>query len=264
MVSQVLIGSDPEAFVQQGGVIHHCINILGGTKDAPRFVRDGAVQEDNVLFEFNTDPTDDPVVFCERVQAVLDQGRDILLFAGLKLRERLSSHVYGAEMDFFPEKAFEFGCTPDYNAFTGAVNPRPEATEQRLRTAGGHVHIGYSHLTTVTESNQRAVINLCDYLLGLPSLLEDTDSRRRELYGKAGACRFKSYGVEYRTLSNYWIWDAGLTSAIHARAQEAFDKHERIELYQALIPQAEVQRVINNNDVAEARAMLEILRHASI
>jgi hypothetical protein len=35
--------------------------------------------------------------------------------------------------------------------------------------------------------------------------LWDSDKKRRELYGALGAYRPKSYGVEYRVLSNAWL-----------------------------------------------------------
>lgn len=260
--SIVLIGADPECFVHDGSAIRHCIGLLGGTKDCPMPVIDGAVQEDNVLFEFNVDPTDDADVFRSRIVDVMEQGGMLLQPHGLVLLPGVSSHIY-EDMGGFPEKAFEFGCTPDYNAYTGQVNPRPSATNSNLRTAGGHVHIGYSHLRTVTEELSRAVINMCDYLLGLPSLLEDKDSRRRELYGKAGACRLKSYGPEYRTLSNYWIWDKELTKLVHARAQLAYELVDRLPMIQQLVSQEACQEAINTNDIVSAKAYLEIISHAT-
>ncbi len=187
---------------------------------APLLVVGGAVQEDNVLFEFNVDPVNNPGEFLSNIRTVMEQGAEMLIGYGLRLQPNLSSHIYD-NMDGFPEKAFEFGCTPDYNAATGETNPSPSAVNQFLRTAGGHVHIGWNQLSEVNKEQQERVGMLCDYLLGLPSMLEDTDTRRRELYGKAGAIRYKSYGVEYRTLSNYWIWDDALVATIHDRAQEA-------------------------------------------
>lgn len=259
-----LIGADPEAFVALSGNISHCIGLLGGDKSSPRAVDGGAIQEDNVLFEFNVDPTEDPNAFLQRIRGVLEQGSWVLAEHGLDLVPNRSSHVY-PNMNGFPEGAFIFGCDPDYNAMTGEVNPKPSAEDPNLRTAGGHVHIGWSHLRTVTELDQRNVMMACDYLLGLPSLLEDPDTRRRELYGKAGACRLKSYGAEYRTLSNYWIWDDELVKAIHGRAQEALilGLSGKLERVQAILPQEAVQNIINTGNVAEAAAALEVIRHAA-
>ena len=263
MANKALIGADPEAFVNDGDVVSHCINKLGGSKDKPRPVDGGGLQEDNVLFEFNVDPTADAAEFAATINKVLEAGRAVLIPHGLFLEGGLSSFTYDS-MEGFPEKAFEFGCTPDYNGYTGAVNPKPSAANPNLRTAGGHVHIGYSHLATVTERISRDVVCMCDYLLGLPSLLEDNDSKRRELYGKAGACRLKSYGPEYRTLSNYWIWDDTLIQTVHQRAQKAYDDVANLPLYQALVSQEECQRIINENDVVAAKAALEVFRHAAI
>lgn len=260
-----LIGSDPEAFVSQGPNIVHCIDKLGGSKESPRPVVDGGLQEDNVLFECNIDPSNNPEEFLARLRNVLAQGADVLKQHGLRLTPNVSSHVYNPEMmAYFPEKAFEFGCTPDFNAMTGEQNESPSATNECLRTAGGHVHIGFGHLCTVTKQEQERVGMMCDYLLGLPSVLEDDDDLRRELYGKAGAIRYKSYGVEYRTLSNYWVWDDETVRTIHRRAQMAFDERHRLEEFQAIVPQQEVQRVINTNSRAEASAMLKVLNLSEV
>jgi phiEco32-like amidoligase-type 2 protein len=44
-----------------------------------------------------------------------------------------------------------------------------------------------------------------DWSLGVPSMLMNPNSKRRALYGKAGAFRPKSYGCEYRTPDNSWL-----------------------------------------------------------
>lgn len=46
-----------------------------------------------------------------------------------------------------------------------------------------------------------------DLFLGVGSVLLDKDTKRRALYGKAGAMRMKKFGCEYRVLSNFWIFD---------------------------------------------------------
>ena len=54
-----------------------------------------------------------------------------------------------------------------------------------------------------------------DFYLGLPSLFWDEEDGRRAMYGKAGAYRVKSYGVEYRSLSNAWVGDEGLMRIVY-------------------------------------------------
>ena len=124
------------------------------------------------------------------------------------------------EQELNDPRAFVFGCDPDFSAWTGRANPRPAAKDKALRSAGGHVHIGCSHLNIDIIS----VVKACDLFLGVPSILMDNGTERRKLYGKAGAFRPKQYGVEYRTLSNFWIFEDKYVAWVHdgvSRALEA-------------------------------------------
>ena len=49
---------------------------------------------------------------------------------------------------------------------------------------------------------------MLDLFLGIPSVLIDKDMtqiNRRQAFGTAGAYRSKSYGLEYRVLSSWWV-----------------------------------------------------------
>ena len=107
-----------------------------------------------------------------------------------------------------------FGCEPDYNAWTGEVNPKPHCDNPNLRSAGGHIHVE-------TDLDRRAVIQAMDLFLGVPSVLMDKGEERRKLYGAAGSYRSKPYGVEYRTLSNFWIFDEKLIKWVWNNTEEA-------------------------------------------
>src|SRR5690606_27611941 len=78
----------------------------------------------------------------------------------------------------------------------------PPAAHTLLRTAGGHIHVGYDNPDNAMSAD---IVLAMDVMLGVPSVLIDGDTRRRQMYGKAGCFRFKEYGLEYRTLSNFWI-----------------------------------------------------------
>lgn len=258
MAKVALFGADPEILVVQGGKISHCIGLLGGTKDKPLRVDEGAVQEDNVAFEFNIDPTSDRKVFLDRIQKVMAQGLNML---GKDFEfSKAASHIFtNSELDLMPPQAMVFGCDPDYNALTGNVNPAPRAANPGLRSAGGHVHIGFGDSVAVNEDNQRLLGVLCDYYLGLPSVILDGDDRRRELYGKAGAIRMKDYGMEYRTLSNFWVHNSDNTLFVFDQAKKAHDNFEAFFDLAAQFTPERVQEVINSNNKRLAEQMIKTM-----
>lgn len=108
-----------------------------------------------------------------------------------------------------PPEALELGCDPDYSGYTMKLNTFPQLPNPAMRSAGGHVHIGwgtgFDRLSTEFIQYCSALAVELDYYIGAPSLAWDSDSTRRKIYGAAGAFRPKSYGMEYRSLSNQWL-----------------------------------------------------------
>jgi hypothetical protein len=201
ILSQVTIGADPELFlIDNNGIFRSSIGLIGGSKDFPLPIGNGcAVQEDNVAVEFNTPPCATVDAFVEAIQYNLHVLTDMAKNQGLNL-SIIPSAVF-TEEELANPMAQQFGCDPDYNAWRdGARNPRPRANDKALRSAGGHIHIG-----GVSELDPIALVKAMDQFVGVPMVLFDTDTRRRELYGNPGAYRQKPYGVEYRTSSNAWI-----------------------------------------------------------
>lgn len=265
----ITLGADPEVLVaKKSGKMTHVIGLVGGTKDEPTWVerdgkRIGAVQEDNVLYEFNIMPHDTREGFINNIQQMLEVGREIL-GEGFILTDK-SSHIFEEdEMKTFPEQAFVFGCEPDFFAGTGLSNPKPQAPWPGLRTAGGHVHFGFDERVVIGNDNIQTLMRVCDYVMAIPSMLIDTDDRRRELYGKAGAYRPKAYGAEYRTLSNFWIHSRENTGFVFDQAQLAYNlvaSGEFAEL-EARIPYDFVVDCINTNNRSMAEQMVKALKVA--
>lgn len=255
-----LIGSDPELFVGKAGKIVSAIGFIGGTKEQPRPVNLGALQEDNVLLEFNIDPAASLGDFQRNIKAVLDQAKGSIKEFQMEVVEGLSSHLYKIEeLESFGHNAFVFGCEPDFNAWTQAMNFMPQDVDPCLRTAGGHIHIGFGHIEEVGYENASEVAQMCDFLLGVPSVLMDKDDRRRQLYGKAGAVRYKQYGVEYRSLSNFWIFSDELTAWAYENALKAYHEKDKLKSYCDVISGDEVQRIINEGDKKAAKRVIEAL-----
>lgn len=254
-------GADPEqfGFHIDSGRIGSFAGRLGCDKHNKKVVSDDIrLQEDNVLIEFDINPQPTFDLFSDNIQRGLDAAYQAANSVGMSIAEGISSHIFNpAELATFHERALEFGCEPDYNALTGMTNPKPAATDPGLRTAGGHIHMGYEG---VSSENQKILGVMCDYFLGMPAILLDKDDRRKELYGKAGACRFKEYGIEYRVLSNFWIFKPQMRQWAFDQANKALDfALGDFMILASMVDPAEIQRVINDNDKAMAEQYIKLM-----
>lgn len=200
-----LAGYDPEIFWKMKGSdkIISVIGKLGGTKDQARIVSaDGhGVLEDNVAAEFNGPPASNLKDFKHNINFMVDFINKAAEQYGCEVAKGVASASLSDDQ-LKDRAAHVFGCEPDYNAWLeGERNQQPHCNDPNFRCAGGHIHIG------TEEQNKLYLIKKMDLFLGVPSVLMDLDTDRRKLYGKAGAFRPKPYGAEYRTLSNFWIWE---------------------------------------------------------
>lgn len=255
-MTQILVGCDPEVFVRKNGVFHSAFGLIKGDKKNPQKVNRGAVQVDGMALEFNIDPATSEDEFCINVQEVLNTMTKMV--PGFEV---VATPVAEFSLDYLkqqPKEALELGCDPDYNAWDSKANPRPDG-ERPMRTASGHVHIGWDNgadvqdLDHITRCNM--VVKQLDFYLGLPSLFYDKETRRREMYGKAGACRYKSYGVEYRTLSNAWLVNrermAWVYRATVAGVLSVMEGKTLADKY------GDIQQIINTSDLKKAKAIIK-------
>lgn len=216
------LGCDPELFLMdaQGRFTASCGKI-GGTKAHPQPLPIGegfAIQEDNVAVEFNIPAASSVREFQLSVRKAMD-------FIEQGVKDMYGYSLSRAASASFPEEelldpaARVFGCDPDFNAWTGKKNPKPKADDASLRSCGGHVHMGFD----AGEVELRRLIKCCDMFMGVPSVLMDKDERRKLLYGKRGAYREKSFGGEYRVMSNFWTFEDRLTQWVGDNAIRAFE-----------------------------------------
>jgi hypothetical protein len=250
-----LIGCDPEVFVKQNGIFKSAYGLIAGDKKNPQKIRNGAVQVDGMALEFNIDPAHSEDQFAMNVQDVYEQMR--LMVPDFEIVATPVAHFDKEYLKSQPKEAIELGCDPDYNAWTGAVNDKPDC-ERPMRTASGHVHIGWTDGQDIANPGHIgmvfAAMKQMDFYLGLPSLMYDKDTERREMYGKSGCCRIKPYGGEYRTLSNAWLQSEKLMRLVYRNAvkgMEALVSGTRlVEKY------GDIQEIINNTDVKEAKKII--------
>lgn len=258
----ILIGADPEIFVKHAviadeGSLVSAHGMNEGTKESPLRVDKGAVQVDGMALEFNIDPASTAEEFSDHIQTVLTQ-LDELLPSDHHLAFGVSTAHFGSDyINSQPEDAKELGCDPDFNAYRDEINPAPNV-EAPFRTAAGHVHIGWTSGADYKDQGHRQMGNqlakVLDLLLGVPSVLLDPDTERRQLYGQAGAVRYKHYGVEYRTLSNFWVGNPVLEKWVFQQVQNAIIIVQQGDQSWS---ETEIQKIINNSDVELAQAYVD-------
>lgn len=224
---ELLVGADPELFLKhrETGLFHSAHGLIPGSKQTPYPVDNGAVQVDGMALEFNIAPALDEEAFVHNIHSVMGTLRDMI--PDEYETEIQATAIFSEEhMKEQPEEALLLGCGPDYNAYEQELNPPKEADPQ-IRVAGGHIHLGWTKDQDPME--QSHFMGCCelarqmDYYLGVPSVLLDPDMMRSWSYGAPGSFRPTTYGVEYRTLSNFWIETEELTKWAFRQTKKAFD-----------------------------------------
>lgn len=227
MAIEILVGADPEIFMfNKDGKPVSAHGVIAGDKKNPQKVPFGAVQVDGMALEFNIDPAANKEQFSHHLQEVLKTLTAMV--PGYELRPVPVANFGDEYMKAQPKEALELGCEPDFDAWRdGAVNPRPNGNAS-FRTGAGHVHVGWGKDLPVDDPVHLEACVMAakqlDWSLGLGSLLYDNtkeSKQRRQLYGAPGCFRPKSYGFEYRTLSNAWLKSQALMEWVFEVTQKS-------------------------------------------
>lgn len=266
------IGADPEIFVvdaNKRAVSAH--GLVPGTKESPHPVPDGAIQVDGMALEFNIAPTPlKPQAFLEFNSKIVNVMKSLKTslnatrdgFRPLKFNIVPTQEFDPEYMLTVPDEAKELGCNPDMNAYTLEENPRPEAEAVNFRTASGHIHIGWGADIPVDNPEHIQIcadfVKMLDMTVGLYMTVIDSDSKRRQLYGKAGAFRPKPYGVEYRTPSNAWLTSKERRRNVFMLVEMAVNimKTGRTPQHYLL---SDIQSIIDHGDFFAAQSAIDAL-----
>src|SRR3990167_2536631 len=239
------LGSDPEVLLQDSsGSPVSVIGLIRADKWNPMQIPDMeegfTLQEDNVSLEYGIPPASSADEYVSHIQRVMKKS---LAYVPNLSFSKLSCVIYPEEQMRHP-LAYVFGCEPDFNAWTGGMNKKPEPPHPLMRSAGGHIHVE-------TDKPPLDVVLAMDLFLGVPSVLIDNGEMRKQLYGEAGAHRVKPYGVEYRTLSNFWIFEEKLIRWVWRNTERSINTKVDVLAAQDLILEA-----INGNNKKVAEALV--------
>lgn len=215
------LGGDPEFMLSYHGELKSAIGILPEKNN--HLVKNGnRIYHDNVLAEIGIKPSYSKEEFLQNI-------KNGLLFLSEKINPCKflirSSADYPAQILNNPQAKIA-NCNPIINAYSLSAQEMPKNIvdfydgynqfKTPFRCAGGHLHIGNEIL--LNEMHALSFIRMMDLFVAIPAMYLDHDStslERKNIYGQAGSFRFCNFGVEYTTLSNFWISSPDLASIIY-------------------------------------------------
>lgn len=216
--SEVVLGADPEIFVENGeGKMIPAFSFLPSKYEPLRTPEGQTYYMDGLQCEFNVAPSSK---ISEALLSVRT-GMKAVLRAGQQKdpTARLSTKtVFDVPLSVLaelPVEFTEFGCMPSYNVY-GITGRGGEGHTVPYRFAGGHIHFG---ITDSDEAMEKipSIVRALDATLGVAcvSLFENLDNPvRREYYGLAGEHRLPPHGLEYRALSCAWLFHKKLAETV--------------------------------------------------
>lgn len=243
---RLTFGADPELFIENTEG-----DIVGSEKviaDKPSTKRYGIIR-DGVQVELNAAPSGCRGLFGNGIVGLFRSLDDNLKKAGYKASFKSVVEVSQAELDSLSEASRKLGCAPSNNYYNARAKIEvPDGF--RTRSAGGHIHLGLD----ASYVRPKELVPVVDTLVGNTCVLVDRDpaaAERRKVYGRAGEFRTPRHGLEYRTLSNFWLRSCQLMSMVLGLSRLAVMVGVTPEARKDLmgrVDELKVERAINTND----------------
>ena len=210
------VGADVEGFLvhTEEGDIRPCVGVFDGTKDAPwrpeNMPEGFAIQEDNVMVEFNVPPVEDSYAGADGIKLAKNMVKNEAATRGYYPLWNTPVHEFKPSQ-LTSKQAQNIGCDVDYDAYTGGKARTNVPNLTNWRSCGGHIHLGgdFKCPDFVAALFAELYLGVCG--AGVTNTYRQEKNCRDQWYGLPGVFRSKTYGIEYRTPDNGWIRD-GQTS----------------------------------------------------
>lgn len=237
----ITLGSDPEFFYLNKGRVVPSKFVVGNAK---------YVSEDGFQAELHPATNTCRQVAGNNIYLALAEAKKLAV-NGAEVALSVGVDVDTETFKLLPPNERRFGCSPTVNLYEN--KKRITGVREKFRSGAGHIHLGSSRLKSLYESNPVKVIALLDIVCGALCVLIDRDPAnitRRKHYGRAGEHRVKSYGLEYRVPSNFWLRSYTLWSMVSGLARNAlaYAEDELGDELMRKINLQDVRKAINNND----------------
>jgi hypothetical protein len=268
--SPIYFGCDPEFFFEKDGQIIGAEKILPET-GLEAYESVGKVVIDGIQAELNPRADTCRQTLSRNIAKCFLPLQDIINDKKIKTSFARTVKILESEMDSLSDKSKQFGCSKSQNLYAKDITTGvTDGSKYFSRSAGGHIHIGMPYNTDIYSETYRAfkesperLVKMLDIVVGNFCVMIDRDEGnkvRRKTYGRAGEHRLPSHGLEYRTLSNFWLTNYTLTSLVLGLARLAVSivchSKECDDIEDKILAVTDIQDVvkaINENDAELAR-----------
>jgi hypothetical protein len=274
--SNIYFGCDPEFFFKKEN------QIIGAEKVLPQDglnTAGGRVVIDGVQAELNPQASTCREVLSRNIGYCLGEVRDLMMRNKCQADFSQTIKVTEEEMNSLSDKCKQFGCSKSENVYNkDADTGVSDASKFMSRSGGGHLHIGkvrdiynetYQIQKDMFEKHPDRLVRMLDIIVGNTCVLIDRDKGnkiRRQTYGRAGEHRLPSHGLEYRTLSNFWLQSYTLMSFVTSLTRLAVSvvcNLDGTELEDKILNSVDIKKVvkaINENDANLAQETFDIIK----
>ena len=286
LTQNISLGCDPEFFfADRRGDVVGSEKVLTGPKDGGLII-DGVQAEINPGASSCREGLASSISNCFiRLNTILQaRGNDI----SLKMDTLID--ISERELNSLSDASRRFGCAPSTNVYnegkdkTSEIKANP-ATYLK-RSAGGHIHLGNyissyldkkyakalpdgmgdytrQHKTAVNleralKETPEITVPILDIIVGNTCVLLDRqggNKERRQNYGRVGEFRIKPYGLEYRTLSNFWLRSYPLMSLVMSLSRfavqvvsESTKENDYVKAFFDAVSRDDIVKAVNEND----------------
>lgn len=251
-------GTDPEFFVEAKGKIIPAFTFLGSKKNPMHKTHGGcSVYWDGFQAEFESRPYACHGYAVDEIQYGLKE----LYFAAkdknknATISPKTLIQVSRSVLNKTEKQHKAFGCMPSLNAY-GMKGLTMSGDICPFRSAGGHIHMGMGRMT---KTKAIPVVKMLDNILGIAGVscfAKWDDPRRRRMYGLAGEYRLPKHGIEYRVLSNAWMFHPLTANIFLDLARTIWYSFEHDVKLDWIGNEKETIHIINTCDVKGARHVM--------
>lgn len=259
-IESVVFGCDPEFFLEKNKKIIGSEKVIPengiGEENSNRVIIDGVQAELNPLPNSCRQSLKGNITNCFR------KLHDEMIKQKVKTNFSTLIEVSEDELKSLKKESLRLGCSPskttDPNHQDAIKLIDPE--KYTKRSAGGHIHIGKTNSGKINSALRKPqrLITIFDIIVGNTCVLLDRDpgnEERRKMYGRAGEYRTPSHGIEYRTLSNFWLRSYPLMSFVMSISRlstnilaQSTEKQNYEKRLLKLVNMDDIRKAINENN----------------